>query len=134
MRRCAGFTLPEVMIAVAALGSLAAIVGSVGKALHEEDRHTASFARDLSTLEKAVDLLDDDLRSGAYASAGWSVSDGRLLRGSETIARDVTRFDVRPDGEGVRVRLSISPGNAAPGTRGAVHADWTVRPRLAAPR
>ena len=134
MRRTAGFTLPEVMIAVAALGALAAIGGGMGKALHDEDRHTASLARDLSALQRAVDLLDDDLRSGRFDSAEWVLYRGDLRRGSDTVARSVSLFDVLPQGETVRVRLAISPGNAAPGTRGPLRADWIVRPRATVPR
>ncbi len=130
MRRSAGFTLVEVMIAVAALGALAAIGGGMGKALHDEDRHAATLARDLSTLQRAVDRLDDDLRSGAFPSADWTLDDGDLRRGFEVVASGVALFEVVPQGETVRVRLSIAPGNAAPGARGPVRAEWTVRPRV----
>lgn len=131
MKRAAGLTLIELMIAMVAtagaIGAAAAIVSTVVR----EERVSAAYARDLDGLRRAVTALEVDLRgAGSLDDVDWRLDGDRLLRGDETVARRIAEFELTADGGLARAAIAPAPrGGGAPRPAGRIL--LTVRMRNA---
>jgi len=131
-RGARGFTLPEVMVSLAAMGAFGAAVTSVTLRVRDEQKVAAGRESDLVELRHVARLVEADVRAGLdLDDAGWHLRDGVLSRDGVVVARSVARFDWHPQGDCLRVRLTVTAGaNEGPRREGEI--DWVIRPRAAA--
>jgi prepilin-type N-terminal cleavage/methylation domain-containing protein len=130
VRRIArGFTLLEMMVALAVVGATAAITVEVGRGVGSEQKQADAAARDLDAASKALALAAEDVRAGRYWTLDWTLAKGVLRRGEEVVARGVREWTVRPDGLLTRLSITLAPRNADSGATGAVTAGRVVRTR-----
>jgi prepilin-type N-terminal cleavage/methylation domain-containing protein len=119
-RREAGFSLYELMIAVAVLGVITAAVAGIAHAVHRADRVSAAYVEDLSGLRRAVVSVERDLRAArSLADLRYVLDVDALKRGEAVVARRIRTFELVQAGEVVTARIGLLPRAEAP-TREAV--------------
>jgi prepilin-type N-terminal cleavage/methylation domain-containing protein len=133
MRRARGFTLPELVVSLAAVGAFGAAITSIVLRVRDEEKVAAGREADLESLRRVARLVEADVRGGLdLDAAGWRLVGDVLSRQGAVVARSIARFDARADGDCVRVSLAVEP-RVVDGPRGEASLEWVVRARAGAP-
>jgi prepilin-type N-terminal cleavage/methylation domain-containing protein len=128
-RAARGFTLPELLATLAAMGAFGAAVTAVGQRMSQESKADAGRVTDLAALRRAARLLEDDVRAGRDPVAeGWFRIGDQLRRRDVVVARSVAAFDVRQEGGLWHVSITLAP-RTSEGPRREARLDFTVRAR-----
>jgi prepilin-type N-terminal cleavage/methylation domain-containing protein len=120
LRREAGFSLYELMIVVAVLGTVVGTIAGITHAVHRADRVSAAYVEDLAGLRRAVVSVERDLRAArSLADLQYVLDLDVLKRGEAVVARRIGTFEIVQDGEVVTARIGLLP-RAEAATREAV--------------
>ncbi len=107
--RSRGFTITELMVAIAMLLILSGVVGGIVMTMRARDESTAAYAQDLSGLRRAARALETDLRAAPSLSAvDYELKDGTLLRWGKPLLTRVASFDLKAHGALARVQLTLA--------------------------
>lgn len=132
MRRSRGFTITEMMVALAVVGATAALTVQVGGGVAAEQRQADAVARDVGAVGKALRLAADDVRAGVLVERGWTLEKDVLSRDGVVVARGVREWVVKAEGGATRLSITVVRHGPDPGTHGALTVAEVVRPRAGA--